>query len=229
MGRRPYMVQMALGRSAFETLPEELSTQNDEAFLNVPQNSNHTSDDSAARNSPYVDSHVYQQQYDNQGYPEFRHSRYQSRQSRRAMNDVLATVGVCVGTNADDYRLELGDQSKSALDKTKIDDVVNENLCGFILNFSEDVLSLLASITAEGLRCRIQTFRFYSMIPMVEILRSEQGHLGITSCIFKGMPALLTSHGLKLALESAYETDEPSKFIQKEAESSLIPKIPSIL
>lgn len=100
---------------------------------------------------------AYQQQYDSSGYPENFESRALSRQSRRAQNDVLATVGVCVGVNADGQPIQsqLDDLRNHVLDKSQIDAVVRENDIGLLVSSADNTL-VLASLYAVGFRRRLQ-------------------------------------------------------------------------
>ena len=98
----------------------------------------------------------YQQQYDRKGYPENAASRALARQSRRAINDILTTVGVCVGVDADGEIRPIPDGSTSALDKVKIAGVIRENEIGMLVGFIESTLDVLAGVYTLGLRCRIQ-------------------------------------------------------------------------
>ena len=103
----------------------------------------------------------YQQQYDSSGYPENLESRALSRQSRRAQNDVLATVGVCVGVNAEGQPIQsqLDGLKKPVLDKSKIDAVVRENEIGLLVSSADNTLVSLASLYAVGFRHRLQVGR----------------------------------------------------------------------
>ena len=98
----------------------------------------------------------YRQQYDRKGYPENPASRALARQSRRAINDILTTVGVCVGVDADGDLRPIPDDSTSVLDKVKIAGVIRENEIGMLVGFIESTLDVLAGVYTLGLRCRIQ-------------------------------------------------------------------------
>ena len=100
----------------------------------------------------------YHQRYDGSGYPENPESRALSRQSRRAQNDVLATVGVCVGVNADGQPIEsqLDSKRKPALDQNRLDAIVRENEIGLLVSSADTTLVSLASLYAVGLRHRLQ-------------------------------------------------------------------------
>ena len=80
-----------------------------------------------------------------------------NRQSRRAINDILTTVGVCVGVDADgQIRPVHDDGSLAALDKSKVTAVIRENEIGVLIGLAEALLDDLASMWAIGLRFRLQ-------------------------------------------------------------------------
>lgn len=103
-----------------------------------------------------VGSGSYQQQYDRKGYPENPTSRALSRQSRRAINDILTTVGVCVGVDADGQIRPVQDGSLAALDKPRVTGVVRENEIGMLVGFTEVALDYLAGMCITALRHRLQ-------------------------------------------------------------------------
>lgn len=110
----------------------------------------------ATNTTRQVDSGPYRQQYDRKGYPENPASRFLSRQSRRAINDVLTTVGVCVGVDADGQIRPVHDGSIAALDKSKVAGVIRENEIGMLVGFVEAALDDLAGMCTIGLRYRLQ-------------------------------------------------------------------------
>ena len=110
----------------------------------------------AANSIRPVHSEPYRQQYDRKGYPENPASRALARQSRRAINDILTTVGVCVGVDAEGELRPIPDGSTSVLDKVKIAGVIRENEIGMLVGFMESTLDVLAGVYTLGLRCRIQ-------------------------------------------------------------------------
>ena len=103
-----------------------------------------------------VNSEVYQQQYDRKGYPENPTSRALSRQSRRAINDILTTVGVCVGVDADGQIRPVHDGSQAALDKSKVIGVIRENEIGILVALAEGIFDYLAGLWIVGLRYRLE-------------------------------------------------------------------------
>ena len=106
--------------------------------------------------SPFAEISSYQQQYDSRGHPEHPASRELSRQSRRAMNDVLATVGVCVGVNQAGHKVAVGDRSKPAVERATIDAISTENSIGLIIGSIDLALISLAGVATVGLKQRLQ-------------------------------------------------------------------------
>ncbi|KAI4102317.1 MAG: hypothetical protein LQ339_004672 [Xanthoria mediterranea] len=98
MGVQAYLTRLALGRSAYERLSHGDGNGPDSVGRTAPltQLSNQQSDHVAnfQNEPPNQGDGLYIQQYDNRGYPQNPGSRALSRRSRRAQNDVLATVGV---------------------------------------------------------------------------------------------------------------------------------------
>ncbi len=98
----------------------------------------------------------YQQQYDRKGYPENSASRALNRQSRRAINDILTTVGVCVGVDADGQVRPVHDGSIAALDKSKVIGIIRENEIGMLVGLMEAAIDDLTGMCITGLRYRLQ-------------------------------------------------------------------------
>ena len=105
---------------------------------------------------PFRETPGYQQQYDDRGHPEFPASRQHDRASRRAMNDVLATVGVCIGVKADGNRKSVKDRSRATVDQVKVDDVSTENSIGLMVDSIDLVFISLARMALLGLSYRLQ-------------------------------------------------------------------------
>ncbi|KAI9681654.1 MAG: hypothetical protein M1829_000853 [Trizodia sp. TS-e1964] len=89
MGRQAYITRLALGRSAYEPPERPAETSTPEAPSSPPS----TNTLGTFGNQ----FHNYVQKYDSRGRPVNPASRAMSRILIRAQNDVLATVGVCVG------------------------------------------------------------------------------------------------------------------------------------
>jgi len=105
-----------------------------------------------------VDSHGGQQRYNRRGYPINPESRGIARTSRRAQNDVLSTVGFCVGIRADgssvDTSLTLAKASKR--EKETTESVRKENEAGLLLGAASHGLMFLGIWWILGLRIRLQ-------------------------------------------------------------------------
>ncbi|KAF6227240.1 hypothetical protein HO133_008682 [Letharia lupina] len=189
MGRQAYLTRVCLGRSAFEPLTGTGTTGNEnQALQSIADNPGETTEP-ATNTIRQADSGSYQQQYDRKGYPENLASRALSRQSRRAINDVLTTVGVCVGVDADGQIRPVHDGSIVALDKSKVTGVIRENEIGMLVGFTEAAVDNLAGMCTTGLRYRLQTFRFYSEVPLTAIIKSEWLTLGFFKGLFAGSAA----------------------------------------
>jgi len=170
------------GRSAFEPLPEASDTDPEASLAKAHRpetfetqdemaGSNTTSDtqinlaDQTSQATRIRETPVYQQQYNRRGHPENLASRELSRQSRRAMNDVLATVGICTGRNSFDYNPTVSERSKSSIDSAKLDDIGAENGIGLILDSVEQTLLSTVSVTIVGLRHRLQVSTIFYQLP----------------------------------------------------------------
>ena len=104
---------------------------------------------------------MYVQQYDYRGHPENQASRAAARRSRRAQNDVLSTVGVCVGVDANGQPTKLppdGPKTQRA-EKEEIESVMRENEIGLFIAAADNGIFHLAINFAYGLRNRLQASR----------------------------------------------------------------------
>ena len=81
-----------------------------------------------------------------------------SRQYRRAHNDVLEMVGICVGVQAEGQPIKsrLDSQRKATLEKSAIDAVVQENEVGLLVLSADTSLLYLSNMCTSGLRHRLQ-------------------------------------------------------------------------
>lgn len=99
----------------------------------------------------------YVQQYDRRGYPQNLASRLLSRQSRRAQNDVLASVGVCVDERATGLSAPPQFVKKHhSAEKSKIKLIKRENEIGLSIAAADFGLFCLAGVFLLGLRHRMQ-------------------------------------------------------------------------
>lgn len=105
-----------------------------------------------------MDSHGIQQRYNRRGYPINPESRGIARTSRRAQNDVLSTVGFCVGIHEDgspvDTSLTLAKASKH--EKERIEFVRKENEAGLLLGAASHGLMFFSVWWILSLRLRLQ-------------------------------------------------------------------------
>ncbi|KAL8924644.1 MAG: hypothetical protein Q9208_003959 [Pyrenodesmia sp. 3 TL-2023] len=113
--------------------------------------------------------------FDDHGHPQNTVSQELSRQSRRAQNDVLATVGVLVGP---DQRYQaIANPPITASDKAKfevlVDQTENETSSGGLAKAFIILTSSWFHDRATFLRKRMQVFPFYSGLPFLEILKTE--------------------------------------------------------
>lgn len=139
------------GRSAWE-LPEEGSIPTSEGLVHQVS----TAD---------VDSRESQQRYNRRGYPINPASRGVARTSRRAQNEVLSTVGFCVGIREDgssvDASLILAKASKN--EKERVESVRKENEAGLLLGAASHGLMFLSIWWILGLRIRLQVCSLVSL------------------------------------------------------------------
>lgn len=141
------------GRSAYE--PLERRPNEDEIAKETRANAAETIETGSY--VPGLEGYI--QQYDHKGYPENLASRLLSRQSRRAQNDVLATVGVCVV----DERANLcavppkqHTRNNQSIEKSRIRLIRRENEIGMSIAAADLGLFCLSSIFLLGLRHRMQ-------------------------------------------------------------------------
>lgn len=139
-----------------ESPPEhQLKRSRRASFDNTTETKDHVAEP-VVEVTPLVRTSHYEQQYDSRGYPENAASRGLTRQSRRAMNDILATVGVCVGVGADGHKMTINNQSRPSFDRAVIDSITVENEIGLVVDSADMMLVSLASMFAIGLRQRLQ-------------------------------------------------------------------------
>ncbi|KAH8693623.1 hypothetical protein BGW36DRAFT_323720 [Talaromyces proteolyticus] len=167
MGRQPYIIRLALGRSPYE-LPDSSSTQ---ATITTQSHD----DDSAHTDEDYV------QQYDERGHPVFPKSKALARDLRRAKNDVLSTMGVVVSG-------ETG-RSGTTRDKKKVKDITAENDYGLVIETVDHVMYFFGSWWVGSFGSRIQTFKRYTHNSFWNLIQSEIREVGWTGLLFAGIPA----------------------------------------
>lgn len=97
------------------------------------------------------------QRYDRRGYPENLASRLLSRQFRRAQNDILASVGVCVDERATGSSVPTQFARKHPSgEKSKIKLIRRENETGLSIAAADLGLFCLTNVFILGLRHRMQ-------------------------------------------------------------------------
>lgn len=172
MGRQAYFTRLALvsgisqhitahpdidsndarqGRSPFEE--PEITAQ---AAVPVgAQAEPHLNDNGGGQhNSPesYTPDH-YVQQFDVRGHPINPASRYSTRALIRAQNDVLATVGVCVGATDATGLIPRREDTKS---RERLRATSYENHAGLVFLATNVIILSLATCGITGLRYRLQ-------------------------------------------------------------------------
>ena len=100
----------------------------------------------------------YVQHYDSRGHPENRTSRSLARRSRRAQNDILTTVGVCVTVdkNGRMIRSTSVSHAKEQSERKQILSVISESEFGFWLGAAEGSLWTLLINGLGALRLRLE-------------------------------------------------------------------------
>ena len=143
------------GRSAYDP-PEGPITGNLEETR--PEPAEHEIAEQA-RFASFNSEHTnYVQQYDSNGYPVNPSSRSFARRSRRAQNDVLSTVGVCVGIDETGQPIPAMSQNSMTLsmERTKVKTVIRENEIGLFLAAADLGLLYVANNSIFALRNRLQ-------------------------------------------------------------------------
>ncbi|MCJ1396024.1 hypothetical protein MMC18_008911 [Xylographa bjoerkii] len=186
MVRQPYMTRLVLGRSAYEP-PEwqEGERPREEESAKVQE----VVDAIGPTNLPNPEDYV--QHYDTRGHPENPSSRSLARRSRRAQNDILTTVGVCVTVDKNGRRIPPTSISleNQQLERKQILSVISESEFGFWLGAAEGSLWPLLMNGLGALRLRLETFGTYSGIPLIDSFRIEWHRFGALKWLFAGIVA----------------------------------------
>ena len=100
----------------------------------------------------------YVQSYDLRGHPENQTSRANARRLRRAQNDILATIGVCVSVDKDGKLVPSSsiDSDKEERETKKLASIVSENEFGFWLSAAQAAALVLTSSAATCIRLRVE-------------------------------------------------------------------------
>lgn len=148
--RRFNLTRLLQGRSAWELPEEEPASPPDRQ----PDQTLLVDVDAPSPDSP----NSFRQRYNQRGYPINPDSRALSRTSRRAQNDVLSTVGICVGVHEDGRpaAAPFTIAKASNFEAAKIDEVRNENEIGLIMSAASQGAFFFSIWWIAGLRNRIQ-------------------------------------------------------------------------
>ncbi|OJD25113.1 hypothetical protein ACJ73_03525 [Blastomyces percursus] len=169
MGRQPYMNLLALGRSPYEA-PEA-----------PPQG--YVAAESRAEDSINADGYV--QEYDARGHPINLDSKALARQLRRAKNDILSTMGIVV--SGEDGTLGI------SKDRQRMNVLSSENDYGLAVATVDQVVMFFSSWWTTSLAARIQTFKRYTHVPFLQIIRLERHKVGLFGFYGAGIPAWTVS------------------------------------
>ncbi|KAK2788469.1 hypothetical protein FQN53_003615 [Emmonsiellopsis sp. PD_33] len=188
MGRQPYMNLLALGRSPYEA-PEA-----------PPQG--YVAPERSAEDS--VDADGYVQEYNDRGHPINPSSKALGKQLRRAKNDILSTMGIVV--SGEDGNLGISKE------RQRLNLLSRENDCGLALATLDQIVMFASSWWTTSLSSRIQTFRRYTHVPFMDIIRIERNEVGVFGFYCAGIPAWTVSfmvsvcrnHFLEPALDSIH-------------------------
>jgi hypothetical protein len=118
----------------------------------VPVQEN-TSQSAAETEDESSDSSTYVQRYNDRGYPINRASRVLARRLRHAQNDVLATVGVCVGKD-EDHMATVHRRSRSNPEVVGL--IVSENEVGLGVAAADLSLMFICLWWTSAVRARLQ-------------------------------------------------------------------------
>lgn len=148
----------------------------------------------------------YVQHYDERGHPINPQSKSFGRELRRAKNDILSTMGIVVS--------EDGNVSGPS-EQQKLDIIAAENDYGLVMATLDQVSIFLGSWWTSSLLGRVQvralyavmesiamgqwanhipqTFKSYTRLPLLSIVRLERSAYGIWGFYFAGIPAWAVS------------------------------------
>ncbi|KAJ9222642.1 hypothetical protein DTO027B5_7514 [Paecilomyces variotii] len=144
----------------------------------------------AQARSSLISADGYVQQYDERGHPINPASRTFGRELRRAKNDILSTMGIVV--SGEDGSLG------TSKEKQKVNLIATENDYGLVMATLDQVFMFLGSWWTTSLGGRIQTFKSYTHVPLMRIIRFERRAVGLFGVYFAGIPAWTTSFFLSI-------------------------------
>ncbi|PWY93659.1 hypothetical protein BO94DRAFT_486999 [Aspergillus sclerotioniger CBS 115572] len=171
MGRRAYLNRLALGRSPYEA-PER------------PAGSAVDSGNATQQTVSGVHADGYVQHYDERGHPVNPESKSFGKELRRAKNDILSTMGIVVSEDGNVGGLD---------EQQKLDIIAAENDYGLVMATLDQVSVFLGSWWTSSLLGRIQTFKSYTRLPLLSIVRLERPAYGVLGFYFAGIPAWAVS------------------------------------
>ncbi|KAL9638950.1 MAG: hypothetical protein Q9204_001311, partial [Flavoplaca sp. TL-2023a] len=180
------------GRSAYESVSDWQIDPGatPQAVLPTRQSNQHNGHVDNLQSEPFsVSNDGYLQQYDNRGYPQNISSRALSRRSRRAQNDVLATVGVLhyPGELVQDNPHVSSQSGPSSL-QIQQDMAAEANLGSMLYN----------------VHLALNTFRFYAGVPLHRIWTTEWDTFGPLLLLLGGVSGDLFT---QIIFESQYISD----------------------
>ncbi|KAI9815840.1 MAG: hypothetical protein M1826_001938 [Phylliscum demangeonii] len=188
MGRQAYLTRLALGRSAYEE-PEPPVAPDDPAQLQE-----HLHYEGGCPSLGLDAGTDYVQHYNQRGHPFNVRATIESRDVIRAQNDVLATIGVCVGSETTErsrHTLAPKQPSYKADDTEVVERLVRENEAGS--NFTElsDVCRYLAMWWVGTLRGRLQAYPVLAQAPFSALVFRQWRYLGPSTFLFAGLSAAM--------------------------------------
>ncbi|KAL8695490.1 MAG: hypothetical protein Q9218_000068 [Villophora microphyllina] len=188
MGIGAYIARLALGRSAYEPFPSgEYAGVSEGPIESQPKENNQPGEDAEQLGCQNASPDLSIPQFDDHGRPHNLASRALSRRSRRAQNDVLATVGVIAGP-----------EHQSTLDAPQAElqrqmEVSKESEVGFWISVTSQLAAGYVHNRMAYVSRRLQTFRFYAGVPFPKFLLTEWTTFGPSFFLFAGLPGdLLT-------------------------------------
>ena len=119
--------------------------------------------------------HIHVQEYDGQGYKTNSHSKDLARQSRRAQNDILSTVNVCVRVDKNGLPVI----ASTKMDRPRVNEIRKENSCGLLLGTADWCFFCLTNLCLVALRHRLQALSFYTDVSFTDIISVECKYLDL--------------------------------------------------
>jgi hypothetical protein len=150
-------------------------------------------------------SRPYRQRYDRRGHPVNPESEANARSRDRAINEILADLGVIDRTRRGASRSQsdaaIASQARERKKREEIIMATRENEMGFVIRFVDMALFNVAIWPVYVLRNRLQVFPVYSQISLSGGFNLLCKHFGVAQVLLAGFPAFLTYLSLNLARE----------------------------